>query len=46
MPIKDHLGILPLLFVSGGAQKMQSTVSTFVSDFHRGKEFSIFHYAQ
>lgn len=46
MPVKDHLGILTLLFDSGGAQKMQNTASNFVSDLHRGQEFSIFHHAQ
>lgn len=46
MPIKDYVRIIPLLFDNGGAPKMQNTVSNFVSDFHRGQEFSIFHYAQ
>lgn len=46
MPIKDHLGILTLLFDSGGAQKMQNTASNFVSDLHSDQELSAFHYAQ
>ena len=46
MPVKDHLGILTLLFDSGAAQKMQNTASNFVSDLRSGQEFSVFHYAQ